>query len=479
VAYTDLKSKIKTGTELNLDIENLAFGGRGVARCNGLVIFVEGGLPGQQVKARIFRKRRDYAEARTLEVLKESTEVVEPMCPYFGECGGCYFQNLDYRAQLKYKRQQVIENLERLGGFENPLVLETLPSPEQYYYRNKMEYSFGDRRWLSKHEITNDEISKPKDFALGLHIRGRFDKILDIDACYLQSPGSVEILNFVRQVVLECKIPPYSTRDHSGFWRHLVIREGKNTGQTMVNLVTADTAEFFNAVKQLAAQLIEKFPNLTTIVHSINRKKAQIAIGDEERVLFGSGSIKERIGNRLFQISPNSFFQTNTRGAEVLFSKIIEFADLNKNEIVYDLYSGAGTISLYIADKVKKVIGFELATNAVHDAAFNGQLNGIENCFFVPGDLKDSLQMNSAILDRWGLPDTIIIDPPRAGVHPRVLERVLKLEPEKIVYVSCNPATFARDAEALCHSVYNLEVVQPVDMFPMTPHIELVSLLTR
>ncbi|MFQ6112834.1 MAG: 23S rRNA (uracil(1939)-C(5))-methyltransferase RlmD [bacterium] len=470
---------IKKGSELNLDIETLAFGGRGVAKVDSLVVFVDGALPGQQVIAKIIRKRKDYAEARALGVVKESLEAVEPRCPYFGECGGCLLQNLEYMAQLKYKRQQIGESLQHLGGFKSPPVLDTLPSPEQYYYRNKMEYSFGPQRWLSAYEIEHNEILKPKNFALGLHVRGRFNKILDIDACYLQSPRSVEILNFVRQFALDCEIPPYSTQDHSGFWRHLVVREGKNTGQTMVNIVTADAPEFFNVVEQLAVRLTEKFPDLTTIVHSINRKKAQIAIGDEVRVLFGSGSIKERIGSRMFQISANSFFQTNTNGAELLYEKIVEFAEFKVDEIVYDLYSGAGTISLYIANHVQQVVGFELVENAVRDSEINCQLNGTKNCVFVQGDLKDALAMKAELFEKWGKPDTIIIDPPRAGMHVKVLTQVLKIRPNKIVYVSCNPATFARDAKELCQSQYELKNVQPVDMFPMTPHIELVSLLKR
>jgi len=474
-----MEDSIKKGQEIELDIETLAFGGRGIARANGFVIFVENAIPGQRVKARVYRKRKGFAEARALEILQSSPEEVEARCPHFGECGGCRFQNLDYKAQLKYKLQQVIESLERLGGFANPPVLETLASPEQFYYRNKMEYSFGRKRWVTKSEVDEEVVSKPKDFALGLHIRGRFDKILDLDTCFLQSPESVEILNFVREFVLQTEIPAYSTKDHTGFWRHLVIREGKNTGERLINLVTAENPEHDSVVEKLAAKLTEKFEDTTTVIQNINRKKAQIAFGDEERILFGPGSIQEKIGDLTFQISANSFFQTNTKGAEILYEKVAEFADFRSDETIFDLYCGAATISLYVANKVKEVVGFELIRSAVKDAKFNCQLNGVENCSFVAGDLKDSLKLGLENSEKWGTPSTVTIDPPRAGMHDNVVQGVLKLQPEKIVYVSCNPATFARDAKALCQLDYELTKVQPVDMFPMTPHIELVSLLKR
>jgi len=474
-----MEDSIKKGQEIELDIETLAFGGRGIAKANGFVVFVENAIPGQRVKARVYRKRKGFAEARALEILQSSPEEVEAKCPHFGECGGCRSQNLDYTAQLKYKHQQVVESLERLGGFTKPPVSKTLASPEQFYYRNKMEYSFGRKRWVTKSEVDEEVVSKPKDFALGLHIRGRFDKILDLDTCFLQSPESVEILNFVREFVLQTEIPAYSTKDHTGFWRHLVIREGKNTGERLINFVTAENPKHDNVVEELAAKLTEKFEDTTTVIQNINRKKAQVAFGDEERILFGPGSIQEKIGDYTFQISANSFFQTNTKGAEILYEKVVEFADFRKDEMVYDLYCGAGTISIYIADKVKEVVGFELIRSAVKDAKFNCQLNSVENCLFVTGDLKDSLKVSLENSEKWGTPSTVIIDPPRAGMHNNVVQGVLRLQPEKIVYVSCNPATFARDAKSLCQVEYELMKVQPVDMFPMTPHIELVSLLKR
>ncbi len=472
-------SSIKKGIETELEIESLTFGGRGLARRDGLVIFVDNALPGARVKAKITKKRKDYAEARVLETLQASPEAVAPKCQHFGECGGCSHQNLKYEAQLKYKKLQVEESLIRLGGFTQPCVHDTLPSPEQFYYRNKMEFSFGTQRWLTQEEIENNSIIKPRDFALGLHVRGRFDKILDLDNCYLPSPNCVDILHFVRQFALDSKIPPYSTQTHSGFWRHLVIREGKNTGQIMVNIVTADVVEHFPVVDRLAEELHKNFPRITTVVHNINRRKAQVALGDEERVLWGPGFILEKIGAKQYQISANSFFQTNTRATELLYEQVVNFAHFTGREQVYDLYCGAGTIALYIADRVSAVTGFELMESAIQDAHKNAEINNIRNCTFVQGDLKELLADPSLACHQYGKPDLMIIDPPRAGMHPRVVQQVMKLNARKIIYVSCNPTTFARDARMLCEGGYQLREVQPVDMFPHTAHIELVGWLQK
>ena len=469
-----MANKLKRGSELELEIEALAFGGRGVARYDGLVVFVENALPRQRVRARIVRTRKDYCEARVLEVLKASSQEVEPRCPHFGECGGCRFQNLDYPAQLEYKHQQVVEVLQRLGGLPDPVVRPPRPSPELYYYRNKMEFSFGRERWVTRVEAESGNLTRPKDFALGLHVRGRFDKILDLDTCYLQSPLSAELLNLVRERVRQGKGVPYSTRDHAGFWRHLVIREGKNTGEVMVNLVTSDDRAFFDEVDALSADIQHAFPGVTTVVHNINRRKAQVATGEEERVLFGPGYIRERLGERLFRISANSFFQTNTKGAEILYNQVIEYGAFSGEEVVYDLYCGAGAIALYVADRVRQVVGFELVEDAVRDAHVNCELNDVQNCAFVAGDLKHTL---AVACESWPRPDCVILDPPRAGLHPSVLQQVQRLQPRRIVYVSCNPATFARDVKGLGASGYVLHSVQPVDMFPHTAHIEVVGLL--
>src|SRR3990172_4747248 len=278
----EINKRFKKGEELRLTIETLAYGGSGVARLNGYVVLVDGALPGQQVSAKIMRIRKGFAEARAIEIIRNSDEEVAPECGHFGECGGCRFQNLSYEAQIKYKQRQVIESLVHIGGFENPCVYATLPSPDKYHYRNKMEFSFGRQRWLSKQEITNVEFPKSKNFALGMHVRGRYDKILDIDECLLISQRSMEIVNYVKKFVIESDVPVYSTTDYSGFWRHVVIREAKNTNDLLVNFVTTSDKKYFDSVGALKGELIHRFTDITTIVHNINDRKAEIAVGDTE-----------------------------------------------------------------------------------------------------------------------------------------------------------------------------------------------------
>jgi len=470
-------SSLKKGSELDLEIESLAFGGRGVARLNGFVVFVQDALPGQRVRAQLLRKRGGYAEARVLQVIQQSPLFVEPRCRHFDDCGGCIFQNYDYAAQLEAKHRQIVETLKHIGGFEEIRILPPIPSPQIFYYRNKMEFSFSPQRWVTRAEIEKDVLTAPKDFAVGLHVRDRYDKILTIEECHLQSEWSNGVLAAVRKFTEKHALRPYTTRDHSGFWRFIVLREGKHTGDRMINIVTAEHLTGRAEVAKLAQVLLQQFSETTTIIHNINRKKAQIAFGDEEVVLRGPGYIHERIGDFTFQISANSFFQTNTFAAEVLYGTAAEYAALTGNETVYDLYCGAGTISIYISRCARRVVGFELVPQAIHDATINSRLNGVSNCAFIEGDLKDELAQVSPITMKWGKPDVVIVDPPRSGMHPKVVGKLLDLAPQRIVYVSCNPATFARDAKELCRDAYCLEKVQPVDMFPHTGHIELVGLL--
>lgn len=470
-------SPVRKGTDLTLSIESLAFGGRGLAKVDGLVVFVEGAIPGQVVQARITRKRRGYLEARAVEILTKSENEVEPVCAHFGECGGCRLQNLSYEIQLQEKRAQILESLEHIGGFKEPNVLRPLPSPDQFFYRNKMEYSFGRQRWLTSSEIENDAIIKSREFALGLHVRGRFDRVLDLDECHLQSKQSVQIMHLVRAFAQASGLLAYSTSDHTGFWRHLVVREGKNTGETLLNIVTADRTNGQATVCKLARHLLTEIPDITTIIHTINRRKAEVAFGEEEYIVHGPGFIKERIAKRIYRISANSFFQTNTRGAELLYSKVSELAEFKDGQVVYDLYAGAGTISLFVADVVQHVVGFEVVEAAVEDARINCRLNQTANVTFIPGDVRDSLPPDH--VRAWGKPDVVVVDPPRAGVHVDVLLRLARIQPRVIMYVSCNPTTFARDARVLSEKGYELQVVQPVDMFPMTPHMETVARLVH
>jgi 23S rRNA (uracil1939-C5)-methyltransferase len=471
-------NEVKKHSIIDLELESIAFGGKAVAHLDGFTIFVERGLPGQRVKAKIIRKKNNYAEARIVEVISHSPAEVAPQCPYFGTCGGCLFQNLDYHEQITQKHRQVKESLEHIGGFSNIAVLPTMPSPEIYYYRNKMEFSFANARWLTDDEIRSGEKFE-KDFALGLHVTGHFDKVLDIDQCWLLSERSNQVLRLANHLARQSDFLPYTTIDHSGFWRFLVIRESKRLNQMMVNIVTADDPEGTTVVRSLAQELLNQYPFITTVVHNINRKKAQIAFGDEEHVIFGSGYIEELLGSGKYRISANSFFQTNSLQAERLYQLILDWGQFQKEQIVYDLYSGTGGIAIFIANFVKSVVGFELISQAIEDAKVNCQINGIENCYFVQGDLKDNLADPEQIKERFGQPSIIIIDPPRSGLHPKLPERILHLESEKIIYVSCNPATLARDLNLLCKDDFKIKSVQPVDMFPHTAHCEVVVLLER
>ncbi len=464
---------MRRGEEITLQIDDVAYGGLGVARLNGLVIFVENGLPGQTVRARIVKKKSDYLTARILEVLKRASYETEPQCAHFGVCGGCKWQNVAYAQQLAFKQAIVRDSLNRLGGFTDFELEPTLPSPDVFFYRNKMEFSFSDRRWLLPNR---EQDEKPKDFALGLHVPRRYDKLVDIDACVLQSPESNSILNLVKAFALESGKAPWSTTKHTGFWRHLVIREGKNTGQRMVNVVTSEKDELL--LKKLAAELASSSISITSVVNNVNRSLGSTAFGEEEWTVWGSPTIEEKLGDYRFRISANSFFQTNTRQAERLYDTVVEFAGFQGNEIVYDLYSGTGTISIYISGHVRQVLGIEVIESAVQDARQNKEINNIENVEFILGDVKDEMRRVEEILAVVGRPDVLIVDPPRAGLHPKSVKKILEMAPPKIIYVSCNPTTLARDLTGW-KSRYSLRRVRPVDMFPHTYHIETVALLER
>jgi len=415
-----------------------------------------------------------------MEVLQQSPHYTEPECEHFADCGGCSLQHLQYDQQLAEKYAQVRDLLQRIGGFAEPPLRPVLPAPERFHYRNKMEYSFGTRRWLSRAEIRSGEAFANRDFALGLHVRGHFDRILDIRNCLLQSDRSNAIRNAVRDFAAASPLRPYTTRDHSGFWRFLVIREGKRTGDLMVNLVTAEAGPAgLQEVERLAQRLLVQFPEITTLVHTVNRLKAQVATGQETHILHGPGHIHDRIGKWRFRISPASFFQTNTLGAEQLYATAQDFAHLQGNEVLYDLYCGAGTIGIFLSEPVQKVVGIEVVPEAIVDAEINAELNGVRNAHFIASDLKAALVDGDAVVAAHGLPDVVVLDPPRAGVHPKVIQWLLAQAPQRIVYVSCNPATFTRDAALLCDSRYELHAVQPVDMFPHTAHIEVVGRLEK
>lgn len=470
-------SKIQKGMEIELEVEKLAFGGKAISRHEGMVVFLEGAAPGQRVVARVVRKKKQYAEAQVIRCVTRSAKECEPFCSHFGVCGGCQWQHIPYEDQLAWKRLHVLECLEHLAGVEEAIVESTVPSPVQQWYRNKMEYTFSDRRWLSPQEIATGE-EYDRSFALGLHARGHFDRIFDVETCYLESPQSVEILRDVREWCRASGLPAYTTRTHQGFWRFLVIREGKKTGELLIHLLTAAHARAERVVDSLSEHLRSRFPGITTLVHSISHKKAQVAVGDVSRNVFGAGFIEEQLGDLRFRISAHSFFQTNPFAAEKLYQAVLDFGEFQGDETVWDLYCGTGSIALFIASRVKEVLGFELVEDAIGDAYVNCGLNGIENCRFRAGDLKEIIQEAARTLRSTGLPDVVVTDPPRSGMHPSVVKALLDLAPSRILAVSCNPATLARDLAMLADR-YHVIRVQPFDLFPHTPHIECVVRLDK
>jgi 23S rRNA (uracil1939-C5)-methyltransferase len=468
---------IRKGAEIDLEVSRLAFGGNAIAHLDGLVVFLEQGIPGQKVRARITRRKSHYAEGHVLEVLSRAPGELAPFCPHFGVCGGCRWQNLAYAEQVAWKQRHLVECLERLGGLEAARVEVAMASRDQMWYRNKMEFTFSSRRWLSPTDIASGEVLD-RTFALGLHARGHFDRVFDVEACFLESEAAVAIVKGAREWAKRSGLRPYNTKDHQGFWRFLVVREGKATAQRMVHVLTAGHRDAEKAADGLGAHLREHVGEITTVVHSVSRKKAQVAVGDVSRTILGPGFIEEALEGLRFRISAHSFFQTNTSGALRLYEVVRHLADFKGNETVWDLYCGTGSITLFIASRVHRVIGFELVQEAIDDAFVNCTLNGIDNCSFRAGDLKDLIQEAARTPKIYGTPDVIITDPPRAGMHPHVIKALLDVLPTQIIAVSCNPATLARDL-ALLQECYAVETVQPVDLFPHTPHIECVVKLVR
>ncbi len=463
---------VQKGQEIILDIDDLAFGGQGVSRFNDMVVFVDRAIPGQRIRAQVYKLKHSYAEARLLDVVQQSPLYVTPVCTHFGECGGCSLQHLEYAEQLKAKRHQVIESLERLGGFMGIEVAETLPSPDIYFYRNKMEFSFSRQRWLSPAEMESVEPAAHEGVFLGLHAKRFYDKIVDVKNCFLLYPKTNDIVREVRDFARSTGLPAYSTLSHTGFWRFLVIRHAKSTDELMVNLIVSHYDPGLAA--DFAGLISSRLPEASSLLYSVSTSKASVAFAEKEYLLAGRHSIVEKIGRFEFEISSGSFFQTNSRQAQRLYDVVADYAQLTGSEIAYDLYCGAGTISLYLSDRAKRVIGFEAVESAISDAQRNALRNGITNCDFVLGDLRDRLAETHKVMAEFGCPDVLVIDPPRGGMHPKTVQAVLKLSPERIVHVSCNPTTLARDLKILCESEYRLAKVQPVDMFPHTAHIEVV-----
>lgn len=483
---------MEKGQEITLEIEDAVFEGKGIARYEGMVVFVRNTVPGDIVVARLLKIKKNYAEAKAVHLKRPSSLRVEPRCKYFGVCGGCTWQHADYQAQLRFKQQHVVDSFERIGGFSNLTVHPIIGSDDIFFYRSKMEYSFSAQQWLSTPPREPEDVNcleqvrpasgTPKEDTqsavyLGLHVPQRYDKVLDIDECHLQSPLSNRILNFSRNFARQNHLRVYDSDTESGYLRFLVIRESKSTGEVMVNFVTYGKDE--GVMRRFAGQLLKECPEVTTVVNTINSRKAQVAFGETEDIYYGHGFIREKLGRCKLIVSANSFFQTNVVQAEKLYRAAMDFGDFKSTDVVFDLYSGTGSIAIFIAGAVHEVVGIESVESAVRDAERNVRENGITNCSFVLGDLKDRLSKDTDWMSSHPKPNAAVIDPPRSGMHPKVIEEIIALAPERIVYVSCNPATQARDVQALCAEKYRLLQLQPVDMFPQTYHVENVALLHR
>lgn len=455
-----------------LPVTDYAAEGKVLSRIDGKVVFIEGGaVPGDVVDVRLFKNKKDWAEGRAVHFHDHSPERVIPFCTHFGVCGGCKWQMLPYEKQLFYKQRQVADALQHIGKLELPEVQPILGAEQTQFYRNKLEFTFSNRAFLSENEI--DRYGWYQKNALGFHIPKMFDKILDIQTCYLQAEPSNRIRNVIRDFALEKKYEFYDHRQHTGWLRNLIIRT-TTTGEVMINLCIHHEDE--QARKALLDHLLNEIPEITTLLYTLNSKKNDSIADLEPVAYYGPGYIYEKLENLLFKIGPKSFFQTNTLQAEVLYKVVKDFAGLTGRETIYDLYCGTGSIGIFISPNAKRVIGVELVAESVHHAKENAKINDINNITFYEGDAMKMCDDDFFIKN--GKPDIVITDPPRAGMHPKLVEKLLEIAAPKIVYVSCNPATQARDLLKLSEK-YVVKAIQPVDLFPHTHHIENVVLLEQ
>lgn len=462
----------------NIIIENLKLvsaGAKGVAvgkTTEGKTVLVSGAVPGDTVNARVKKSKKQYYEAEAVEIVEFSQDRVEAQCKHFGVCGGCKWQNLSYEKQLEFKQSEVLNNLKRIGGLTDFEALPILGSPQEYFYRNKMEFSFSNARWLTSEEILNGVDIDNKN-ALGFHIPGMWSKILDLKECFLQETPSNEIRLAVKNYADAHQLEFFDVKNQEGFLRTLMLRQNSK-GEWMVLF------QFYKEQKEdretLFEYLLNTFPQIKTLVYAINPKPNDSIYDLEVETYYGDGFLIEEMEDLQFKIGPKSFFQTNYQQALALYQKTLEFADLKGDEVVYDLYTGTGTIAQFVARKAKQVIGIESVPEAIAAAKEHAKHNGLDNCTFYCGDMKEIF--TDEFLAQHPKADVLITDPPRDGMHQKVVEQILKLAPEKIVYVSCNSATQARDL-ALMKEHYRVEKILPVDMFPQTHHIENIALLKK
>ena len=455
-----------------VEITAIGSEGKALGRVDDKVVFVPMLVPGDVVDVQVTRKRKNYMEGYVVKQHKYSGMRQDPVCGHFGVCGGCKWQHLPYEKQLEFKQQQVSDNFKRLGKFDFPEPAPIIGSDNEYFYRNKLEYTFSNRRWFTEKEMgTGDDISHSN--ALGFHIPGKFDRVVDIEKCWLQDDMSNRIRNSIKEFALGNKLDFYDSREHRGYLRTMVVRTS-STGELMLilNLAYEDREKS----ESLLSFIHESFPEITSLMYVINDKFNDTFNDLEVRMYAGMDHIIEKMGDLKFRVGPKSFFQTNTEQSHKLYSVARDFAALTAEETVYDLYTGTGTIACYIASASKKVLGLEYVPEAIEDAKINSRINSIDNAEFFSGDIKDLL--TNEFMSKHGRPDVIITDPPRAGMHEAVVKAILETGAKRIVYVSCNPATQARDISLLTEK-YEVSAIQPVDMFPQTHHVENVVQLRR
>tara|TARA_B100000965_G_scaffold45710_2_gene33616 strand:- start:374 stop:1786 length:1413 start_codon:yes stop_codon:yes gene_type:complete len=454
----------------NVEIINTASKGRSIANYEGRVIFVKGAVPGDICNISVFKRRKKYWEASIDRIIKNSKNRIDPKCSHFGTCGGCKWQNMNYESQLEFKQKEVVSNLSKIGGITLSKFNKILESKKIFNYRNKMEFTFSNKRWITKEEIENIETIKNKN-ALGFHVPGMFDKVIDIEKCYLQEEPSNEIRNAVNKFAVDNNLSFFDIKNQKGLLRNLMIRTS-NSGELMVLI------QFFyddkDKIELLMNFLKENFKKITSLLYTVN-SKANNTIYDQKIICYsGLEYITEKIENLSFKIGPKSFFQTNSEQAEILYKSARKLAETSKSDIVYDLYTGTGTIAQFISKNAKKVIGIDSVPEAIEAASESAKNNKINNCKFFAGDMKNIF--SDDFISKNGMPDIIITDPPRDGMHKKVVEQLLKIKSKRIIYISCNPATQARDI-SLLKELYDVSAMQTVDMFPHTHHVENILVL--
>jgi len=453
-------------------ITDIGAEGNAIARIDNQVVFVPMLIPGDVVDIRVRKKRRKFMEGTVVRFHEYSSDRIRPRCAHFGVCGGCKWQHLPYEKQLQFKEKQVKDNLTRIGKVDIPFTDPILGSEEIFFYRNKLEYTFSDKRWLTREEMISDNDHLNED-ALGFHIPGMFDKVLDIRECHLQPEPSNAIRDSVRRYAHRKSFAYFNLRQQSGFLRNLIIR---NTSSGKVMVIVVFYLDEKERIEGLLDFLASEFPQINSLFYIINTKQND-SLADQVPILYkGEDHLLEEMDGLKFRIGPKSFYQTNTKQSLRLYKIAKDFAALTGNEVVYDLYTGAGTIANFIADSAQKVIGIEYIDEAVRDAAINSEINNIRNTRFFAGDIRSLL--NDRFISENGKPDIIITDPPRAGMHEDVVKQIINASPEKVIYISCNPSTQARDI-SLMSEYYIVTRIQPVDMFPHTHHVENVTLLVR